>query len=105
MCEYKEGLNAFCEKTEDCKVANTECSDQNTCVCKSTYVEQNGECKASYGAECAEKEDCAFEKAECQLEVVDETTTTITTSKCRCEDDYVGVNGGCLAKGEGLNIS
>lgn len=94
----KTGLNEYCERTEDCKIANTVCNtDRNTCECKPNFDAQNDEeCKPVYGADCEVTEDCAFDNADCKVEVVDETST----KKCRCNDDYVGIGSSCFERGE-----
>jgi hypothetical protein len=97
LCELKEGLGEFCEKAESCKVPNTVCTTRNTCECKTNFVAQNNEeCKPGYKAECVENEDCAFDNAECKIEVVDEKET----KKCGCKEDFVGIGSSCFEKGE-----
>jgi hypothetical protein len=98
----KEGLGEFCETTASCTVANTVCTTQNTCECKTNFVAQNNDqCKPGYGAECEETDDCAFESAECKIEVVDEKET----KRCRCKDDFVGIGTSCFEKGENNSLN
>lgn len=94
----KEGLEEFCEKTDDCKIPNTICTARNTCECKPNFVAQNqeSECKPAFGAECETTDECAFENAECKIELLDETTTA---KKCGCREEFVGVGNVCLEKG------
>lgn len=97
MCEMKQGLGEFCDQTVACKIPNTLCTPQNTCECKANFVAQNeSECKPGYTAECEETEECAFENAECRIEVVDEKET----KKCGCKDDFVGIGNACFEKGD-----
>lgn len=49
-----------------------------------------------YGADCETTDECAFENAECVVEVVDET------KKCRCSEDFVGIGDTCFEKGKTL---
>ncbi|CRL03034.1 CLUMA_CG016428, isoform A [Clunio marinus] len=106
LCELKEGLGEYCETNKNCKVENTVCTTKNTCECKQNFVAQNeSECKPSFGAECEVTEDCAFENAECKLEVVDEITSTVTSTieKYQCKEDFVGVGEKCLEKAKSYN--
>lgn len=97
----KEGLGEFCEQTETCKTENTVCTASNTCECKTNFVAQNGnDCKPAYGAECGTTADCAFENADCKLEVINE----IDERKCRCKDDFVGIGSSCFEKGKGVIV-
>lgn len=93
----KQGLEEFCEATENCKIENTICTERNTCECKSNYIAQNNsQCKPGFSADCEKTEDCAFENAECKVEIVNET---ITKKKCQCKEDFIGVENVCLEKG------
>lgn len=105
LCEMKQAIGEYCQQAATCKVANTICTTSNTCECKPNYVAQNDEeCKPGFGAECEATEDCAFENAECKVEVIDETTTTTTAQPmaktCKCKDEFVDVGNKCLEKGE-----
>jgi hypothetical protein len=98
LCELKEGLGEFCETVATCKVENTICTPQNSCECKPNYIAQNEiECKPGINAECEITDDCAFENAECKVEVVDETITQ--PKKCLCKEEFVAVGNVCLEKG------
>jgi hypothetical protein len=101
FCEMKEGLGAFCEESEQCKVSNTLCSPRSTCECKPNYVAQveTDECRPGDGGDCKETEDCAIANAECKVEVVDEKNEEVP-KKCRCKDDFVGIGNECFEKGE-----
>jgi hypothetical protein len=93
----KKGLEEFCETTDDCKIVNTVCTQNKTCECKENYVAQNEtQCKPGMNAECEKTDDCAFENAECKLEVINETKTV---QKCRCKEEFIGVENVCLEKG------
>lgn len=98
LCEMNQGLDEFCEKTENCKIENTVCNtERNTCECKPNFIAQNNsQCKPGMNAECEITDDCAFENAECKVEVVDETTA----KKCQCKDEFVAVENVCLEKGK-----
>lgn len=96
FCELKEGLSEYCQKTEDCKLANTACTARNTCECKSNFIARNDKCEPNLGAECEETNDCAFDNAECKLELINETAST---KKCACKEEFVAVDDACLEKG------
>lgn len=104
----KQAIGEYCQQAATCKVANTICTTSNTCECKPNYVAQNDEeCKPAFGAECEATEDCAFENAECKVEVIDETTTSTTrpmVKTCKCKDEFVDVGNKCLEKGELLKL-
>lgn len=96
----KKDIGEFCETTDTCKVKNTACSTRSTCECKSNYVAQNdNECKPGYSAECQVTEDCAFENAECKVEIVDEKES----KNCRCKDDFIGIGNACFEEGKCWN--
>lgn len=97
LCELKTGLGEFCETSATCKVSNTECTARNTCDCKPNFIAQNESCKPGMFSNCEKTEDCAFENAECKVEVVNETATE---KKCRCKDEFVNVGNVCLEKGK-----
>lgn len=103
LCEMKQGVGEYCQQAATCKVANTVCTTSNTCECKPNFVAQNDEaCKPAFGAECEATEDCAFENAECKVEVINETTTK---KACKCKDEFVDVGNKCLEKGKLLKES
>jgi hypothetical protein len=95
LCELKKGVvGEYCEKSEDCKIENTNCTHKNTCECKANFIAQNEiECKPGVGGECETTDECAFENAECKVETLDET------KKCRCKEDFVSVENACFEKG------
>lgn len=92
----KQGMGEYCGPTDTCKIANTVCTSRNTCECKSNFIAQNDECKPGYSAECEKTEDCAFENAECKLEIIDETES----KQCKCNDDFIGIGNACYEKGK-----
>lgn len=97
LCEMKQNIGEYCQQAATCKVANTICTASNTCECKPNFVAQNDEeCKPAFGAECEATEDCAFENAECKVEVVNEKET----KTCKCKEEFVDVGNKCLEKGE-----
>lgn len=107
LCELKKGLGEYCETSESCKIENTECTDRQTCDCKTNYIAQtDGVCKPGLNANCEKTEDCAFENADCKLEVVDEKFAVLaniqsdTVKKCHCKDEFINVGNTCLEKGD-----
>uniref|UniRef100_A0A1I8JU26 EGF-like domain-containing protein n=2 Tax=Anopheles funestus TaxID=62324 RepID=A0A1I8JU26_ANOFN len=104
LCIEKQGHEAYCERDADCALANTRCSSEKTCVCKTNYYYVDERCKAVKGAECESETDCAFEEAVCQSpnESEDESVDPSEPKQCNCKKGhfYQPANNRCLKEAE-----
>lgn len=107
LCELKEGVGEYCEINSMCSVPHTRCSESNSCVCNDNYVEKDGKCRPSIGAECDDtNEICEPENSECVKITNEKRATRFSIDKseekkyCTCKKQYVHVQGECLKKGK-----
>ncbi|XP_050069193.1 prion-like-(Q/N-rich) domain-bearing protein 25 [Anopheles maculipalpis] len=104
LCVEKEGYEGYCERDTDCTLANSRCSNEKTCVCKTNYFYVDERCKASKGAECETETDCAFEEAVCESPSASEGESVEPSEpkQCNCRKGhfYQPSNNRCLKEAE-----
>ncbi|XP_055524049.1 prion-like-(Q/N-rich) domain-bearing protein 25 isoform X2 [Wyeomyia smithii] len=94
MCVRKTGYEQYCEADQHCPLANAECSEENTCVCKTNYFYVNERCKAAKGGSCDAADDCGFDKAKCEPEAESES------KQCDCIKGHIYHDQTCLKEAE-----
>ncbi|XP_055617909.1 platelet endothelial aggregation receptor 1-like isoform X2 [Toxorhynchites rutilus septentrionalis] len=96
MCVPRKGYEEYCVKNEHCTLANTRCSEVNTCVCRPNYMYINEACMATQGGTCSSTKDCGFDKAVCEPE----KDSNEKEKKCDCVKGHVYHENECLKEAE-----